>query len=79
MYASYQEFQSDSLLAAMTVESIMAQRPWMLYDKDRNLVPADEKFLGTALAHQILKDNLEKYIAEQKISINFISYFSIKK
>lgn len=62
LYSNYPKFENDSLFCAIMVESIMAQRPWMLYDqKTREPVPADDKFLGTKLAHEILASGLKKF------------------
>lgn len=62
LHSNYSKFENDSLFCAVMVESIMAQRPWMLYDQTtREPVPADDKFLGTKLAHEILASSLTKF------------------
>lgn len=58
----FQYFENDSLYCSVMVESIMAQKPWSLYDQiTRQPVPADDKFLGTTTAHEILAKSLEKF------------------
>lgn len=62
LQSNFANFENDSLFCSVMVESIMAQRPWQLYDQvTRQPIPADDKFLGTTTAHKILEDSLEKF------------------